>query len=305
MSDYTHPVFEVFAAPRSGDVTTARFFRYRPIEPHAEAVTLARFDDGRPALVERRTGRGNVLLWGSSLDSFWNDLAKKPVYLPFVHRLTEYLADYSPPSPWFPAGQVLNLNEQEVALGTGGLAEAEYVVMSPSGRRIPVSAGARAGFIDLAEQGLYEVHDARAADPRPLTVAVNVDLAETDLTAVDPEELAATVTGRVGQGRRGLRPRARDQRRRPGAAPVGLVVPAGGCVPAAGRRDRGVEPSLPHRPHRRLGVCAAERRGLLEGWLGTKRSRQATNGGLGVCAAETCMDDCMPAQTPNAPVRAR
>jgi hypothetical protein len=29
-------------------------------------------------------------------------------------------------------------------------------------------------------------------------VAVNVDLAESDLTTVDPEELASTVTGRVG-----------------------------------------------------------------------------------------------------------
>ena len=204
--DYSHPVFEVFAAPRSGDVTSARFFRYRPVEPRADAVTLARFDDGRPALVERRVGRGRVVLWASGLDSFWNDLPKKPVYLPFVHRLTEYLGGYSPPSPWFPAGQVLNLTEQEVALGAGGLAEAEYVVMSPSGRRIPVSAGARAGFIDLDEQGLYEVHDARAADPRPLTLAVNVDLAEADLTAVDPDELASTVTGRAGQGREASAP---------------------------------------------------------------------------------------------------
>ena len=30
----------------------------------------------------------------------------------------------------------------------------------------------------------------------------------------------------------------------------------------------------------RAGVCAVERRGLPEGWLGTERSRQATNGGL-------------------------
>ena len=199
--DYTHPIFEVFAAPRSGDVTTARFFRYRPVVPHPEALTLARFDDGQPALVERRVGRGGVLLWASGMDSFWNDLAKKPVYLPFVHRLIEHLADYRPPAPWFSAGQVLNLAEQEIALGVGGLAEAEFVVLSPSGRRIPVSAGARAGFIDLSEQGLYEVHDARATVEQPLTLAVNVDLEETDLTVVDPEELASTVTGRVGQGR--------------------------------------------------------------------------------------------------------
>lgn len=196
--DYSHPVFEVFAAPRSGDVTTARFFRYRPVEPGPAAVVLARFDDGNPALSERRVGRGTVLLWASSIDSYWNDLAKKPVYLPFVHRLTEYLGAYTPPTPWFSAGQVLNLAEQEVVLGTGGLAGAEYVVMSPSGLRIPVDVGERAGFIDLDEQGFYEVHDANAAETDPLTLAVNVDLAESDLSAVDPEELSSALTGRAG-----------------------------------------------------------------------------------------------------------
>ena len=196
--DYSHPVFEVFAAPRSGDVTTARFFRYRPVEPGPSAAVLARFDDGNPALSERRVGAGTVLLWASSIDVFWNDLAKKPVYLPFVHRLTEYLGGYAPPTPWFSAGQLLNLAEQEVALGAGGLAAAEYVVMSPSGSRMAVDIGERAGFIDLGEQGFYEVHDANAADTEALTLAVNVDLAESDLSAVDPEELASALTGRVG-----------------------------------------------------------------------------------------------------------
>ncbi len=199
--DYSHPVFEVFAAPRSGDVTTARFFRYRPVEPGPAAVVLARFDDGSPALSERRVGRGTVLLWASSIDSFWNDLAKKPVYLPFVHRITEYLGAYTPPTPWFSAGQVLNLAEQEVALGAGGLAAAEYVVMSPSGSRIPVDVGEREGFIDLDEQGFYEVHDSNAAETDPLTLAVNVDLAESDLSAVDPEELSSALTGRAGGDR--------------------------------------------------------------------------------------------------------
>ena len=200
--DYSHPVFEVFSAPRSGDVTTARFFRYRPVELHDNAMVLARFDDGSPALVERRIGNGTVLLWASTVDSFWNDLAKKPVYLPFVHRVVEHLADYKPPTPWFSAGQVVNLAEQDVAFGVGGVDEVDYVVMSPSGSRIPVDgAGERAGFINLREQGLYEVHDANAGNGQPSVVAVNVDLAEADLAAVDPEELASMVTGRAGGAR--------------------------------------------------------------------------------------------------------
>ena len=194
--DYSHPVFEVFAAPRSGDVTTARFFRFRPVEPTADATVPARFDDGNPALLERRIGAGRVLLWASTVDTFWNDLAKKPVYLPFVHRMVQYLADYAPPTPWFLAGQVVNLAEHDVP-GAGGAA-ADYVVMSPGGERQPVAVGERAGFLDLTEQGIYEVHDGDAAEAAPLILAVNVDLAEADLTTVDPDELAGMVTGRAG-----------------------------------------------------------------------------------------------------------
>ena len=199
--DYSHPAFELFGAPRSGDVTTARFFRYRPLQPHASAAVLARYDDGNPALTERRVGDGTVLLWSSTLDSFWNDLAVKPVYLPFVHRLAQHLASYTPPTPWHYAGQVLNLAEQRSLLAAAGLAAAELVAVSPSGRRLPVSEGARPGFLALEEQGIYEIRDATTPGGRPLTLAVNVDLAESDLTTVDPDELAGAVTGRAGGDR--------------------------------------------------------------------------------------------------------
>jgi hypothetical protein len=76
--------------------------------------------------------------------------------------------------------------------------EAELVGVSPSGRRVPVTEGERAGFLALDEQGLYEIHDATAAGDSLLTLAVNVDLQESDLTTVDPEELASAVTGRAG-----------------------------------------------------------------------------------------------------------
>ena len=198
--DYSHPVFELFSAPRSGDVTTARFFRYRPIEVGESASAIARFDDGSPALLERRVNRGRVFFWASTLDNFWNDLALKPVYLPFVHRLIEYLADYSPSQPWMFAGQVLNLAEQDGLLADAGLSEADLVAISPSGDRIPVSEGVRSGFLTMTEQGVYEVHDATTASEFPLTLAVNVDLAESDLATVDPEELASSLTGRVVDG---------------------------------------------------------------------------------------------------------
>ena len=63
--DYGHPVFEMFAAPRSGDLTGARIFRYRQCAPAQGATVIARFDDGAAALAERRVGAGTVLTWTS------------------------------------------------------------------------------------------------------------------------------------------------------------------------------------------------------------------------------------------------
>ena len=53
-------------------------------------------------------------------------------------------------------------------------------------------------MLELAEQGFYEFRaQGRDADV-PVVVASNVDLAESDLTALDPQEIAAAALGRAG-----------------------------------------------------------------------------------------------------------
>jgi hypothetical protein len=202
--DYSHPIFELFGMERSGDVTTARFFRYRPIDVSETATVLANYDNGSPALVEHHVGKGKVLFWASTLDNFWNDLALKPVYLPFVHRLTEHLASYTPPVSWFLAGQVLDLGQERSLLSDFGLEDADLVAISPSGQLIPVTEAEQSGFINLVEQGFYEIHDASTTSRQPLILAVNVDLSESDLSAVDPDEFASYVTGRANQNQSDL-----------------------------------------------------------------------------------------------------
>ena len=54
--DHSHPVFEIFKAPRSGDFAAAPILRYRALEPGPEDRVLARFDDGAVAAAERRVG---------------------------------------------------------------------------------------------------------------------------------------------------------------------------------------------------------------------------------------------------------
>jgi hypothetical protein len=187
--DYSHPVFEVFKAPRSGDFSSAHIFRYRAIEPVPDARVLARFDDGGVTGVERRIGAGRVVVWTSTLDESWSDLALKPVFLPLVHQLVRYLARYEQPASWQTVGQVIDVATR----GRG-----DRVVVSPSGQRTTVKAGAPAA-VELSEQGTYEVRSAigpaTTGAGRPDAIAVNLDPAESDLAPLDTRELVAAVTG--------------------------------------------------------------------------------------------------------------
>src|SRR5262249_16443591 len=90
----SHPLFDVFKAPRSGDFSAAHIFRYRALQPAATDRVLARFDDGAVAAAEKKIGAGRVIVWTSTLDDSWTDIGVKPIFLPLVHQLVRYLAQY-------------------------------------------------------------------------------------------------------------------------------------------------------------------------------------------------------------------
>jgi hypothetical protein len=190
--DYSHQAFEVFKAPRSGDFSAARVLRYRALETGPQDRVLARFDDGAVAAAERRVGTGRVVVWSTSLDDSWNDLALKPVYLPLVHQLVKYLAQYEQPTAWQTVGQVVDLS----SLLKG---RADRVVVTPATERVTVPSN-EPGLLELNEQGVYEIRSASAPSARPDRIAVNLDPAESDLAPLDPQELVAAVTGRAGPG---------------------------------------------------------------------------------------------------------
>ena len=200
--EYGHPVFEAFAGPRSGDFTGARFFRARGFTLADSASVLARFDDGSVALAELRHGRGSVLVWTSTLDSFWNDLALQPVYLPFVHRVSEYIGGRAEALPWFTAGQVVDLADPDalktaglVSAGAAGLSEGlAQVALTPSGASVALPAGDGPRYLPLEERGFYTVRPPGTEPERPFVMAVNVELEESNLSRLDPEELVAQVT---------------------------------------------------------------------------------------------------------------
>jgi hypothetical protein len=194
--EYGHPALEVFRAPRSGDFAAARFYGYRAVTASPGSQVLARYDDGAPALLERRSGGGRVLMWTSSIDTFWNDLAVRPVYLPLMHRLLRYLGDYSEPAPWRTVGEVVDA-PVPASVSKAARTQMSRVALTPSGQRVSLD-GEGPEVLELTEQGFYEIR-AQGRDAEPsVVVASNVDLAESDMTALDPKEVAAAAMGSAG-----------------------------------------------------------------------------------------------------------
>ncbi len=185
--EYGHAVFAPFRAPRSGDFSSVRVYGYRRLTPADGARVLARYDDGQPALVERAVGRGRMAVWTTSVDLSWNDVALKPVFLPFVHQLVRTLAAYRDRPPSLTVGQV-------AAPETAADAARPRVVVDPSGTPVPLEA-ARGDAFEVTMPGFYEVRRAGTDGGEPTVVAANVDLSESDLTPLDAALVTAAVTG--------------------------------------------------------------------------------------------------------------
>ncbi len=158
------------------------------------------------ALVERKAGTGRVLMWTSTLDTGWTDLALKPVFVPFVHRVIRHLGGYQEPKPWRTVGDVVDpgLRAAAPAAHAGGpgqtpsrASDISRVAIAPGGQRISLD-GDGPEVLELAEQGFYEFRAQGQESDEPVVVASNVNLAESDLASLDPHEIVAAAMGRAG-----------------------------------------------------------------------------------------------------------
>ena len=190
--DRSHPAFSVFGGAQSGDLSAPRFYRYREFK--ADSGILARFDDGSPAVLERRTGTGRTIVIASSFDGLWNDMPRQPVFLPFVHQLVQYASGYRAGRSIYEVGDPVDLQGVGPAmtdsLGARGVA---YVAVSPQGNRLRIGGTQGEAALIPSESGIYEVRPAGSPGARPRLVAVNIPGRELDLARFDPTRLTHTV----------------------------------------------------------------------------------------------------------------
>ncbi|HEX6314109.1 MAG TPA: hypothetical protein VFZ73_04590, partial [Gemmatimonadaceae bacterium] len=189
--DRSHPALSLFGSAQSGDLSAARFYRYRTFA--VDSGVLARFDDGAVAVAEQRTGTGRTIVMSSSFDGLWNDLPRQPVFLPFVHQLTQYASGYRAGRSVYEVGDPVDL--QGVGGGTvrDSTREIAYVAVSPKGNRVRIGGTQGEPSLVPAEAGIYEVRPAGAPGARPRLVAVNIPGRELDLARFDPTRLTHSV----------------------------------------------------------------------------------------------------------------
>jgi hypothetical protein len=119
----------------------------------------------------------------TSLDTAWNDLPLTPMYLPLVRQMLEYLGG-RPAASSYTVGQVFTIKAD-----TDG---SFPLIESPSGQRVDDARKTTTGeqAVTAAEPGFYRL---RYRD-RMESVAVNLDLSESDFTALDVDEFIASVS---------------------------------------------------------------------------------------------------------------
>jgi hypothetical protein len=93
---WSHPIFRRFDPQSETGFTQSHTFRHFFVEAQdlgTRARQLMRFSSGAPAMVERQaTGSdGRVVMWLSTIDRDFSDLAIRPVFAPLVAQILRYV----------------------------------------------------------------------------------------------------------------------------------------------------------------------------------------------------------------------
>jgi len=188
-----HPIFSVFGLEK-GKLPEIKFYTLPTSRLVGKDRTLMTFTGDHPALVETQFGAGRVVTFCGPISPEYTDLPGHAFFVPFVSRIAEYLAS--------------NLSSLDIRLFTGvaltrtltGSAEITTAVqmVAPDSSRYDLTPEEKNGTLvaqipPSAMPGIYSLaYDGKELD----RFAVNVDPAEEDLTAADPDQFVSAIGAR-------------------------------------------------------------------------------------------------------------
>ena len=194
---YKHPIVLLWNDPGMGTLNSAHFYRsfeLKPVEGHSahagEAQVVLNFSDGSPAMMERTWGRGRVVLFGSTANTAWNDLALRTAYLPLIDRTLGFILNRQDARINIPVGSLFEwvcdpdwVNKEAVIVVSGDKKGVSLL------RRIGMEEGLPLLRVEETEKaGGYEVQ-IKSDPPQILKFAVQSNPAESNLEELGPVQL--------------------------------------------------------------------------------------------------------------------
>lgn len=164
--DLSHAIFAPMSGPRFNDFSAIRFNGHLPASRDADsdAIVLASFDSGQPAILEAPLGEGTIIVWLSGISPSVTNLSRSPRFVPLLQETVGYLI-------------------REEAVTSELIVEREAV---PPGTHTLRSQSS--GSIDLTTEDRLTAPGWLIEDESGVARAVNVDPDETDLTHIPPVE---------------------------------------------------------------------------------------------------------------------
>lgn len=216
--NFEHPIAALWNDPASSGTLNVHFYRMFDLTPlgdekqgpdtvkTAEGVeigrprTVLRFasseagQPGRPAMMERTWGAGRVVLFASTADTAWNDLAAHAnVFVPLVHRTLGWIVSrqddglnvrVGQPFAWRADNRLIG---KEALIARPGASADDASAVEP--RRIGLNGSTpMLTYDDTGYAGAYHVKIA-AEEPLSLVFATQPDSSESLLNEIAPAQL--------------------------------------------------------------------------------------------------------------------
>lgn len=184
---FENPALEIFNDPKNGSLSEAAIRMWYKLKPANGATTLARLDSGDPFLLEKPFGEGRVILAATAIDADWGNLPMRSFYLPFLQRLSVYLA-----STIFPPHN-LEVGHSISAFLPVADAGKKAILTLPNGGvvELPITKKGTRGVVEYSrtqEPGLYLL---QAPGGEPVHYVVNASRIESDLQKLSETEMTA------------------------------------------------------------------------------------------------------------------
>ncbi|MGI9469386.1 MAG: BatA domain-containing protein [Rubripirellula sp.] len=171
--DFSNPLFQTMADPQFNDFSKIRFWAHRVISDVDQGwQVVAQFDDGDPAVLEKKVGEGRLFVLASGWQPSESQLALSTKFLPLMFSFFE-AGGSREASEQYTVGQVVAFPKIESAQ-----------IVSPSGDLFDDDP--KADQQGLREPGIYQFQTARQSS----SFAVNLNQSESRTEPLDDESLA-------------------------------------------------------------------------------------------------------------------